>query len=43
MRRFVCSGCERVWYSAALVDEPCEACGGRLRETERAAGEQDGE
>lgn len=43
MRRFVCSGCERVWYSAALVDEPCEACGGKLQEMKGAPGEKDGE
>lgn len=34
VRRFVCRGCGRVWYSAAWTDEPCETCGGKL-----AAGE----
>lgn len=43
MRRFVCPGCGRVWYSAALVDEPCEVCGARLRELNGAAGERNGE
>jgi hypothetical protein len=28
VRRYVCAGCGRVWYSAGKADEPCEACGG---------------
>ncbi|MDT8900798.1 hypothetical protein [Anaeroselena agilis] len=43
MRRFVCPGCGRVWYSAALADEPCDACGARLREVAVGTGERDGE
>ncbi len=43
MRRFVCPGCGRVWYSAALTDEPCEACGAGLRELKGDDGERDGE
>jgi len=42
VRRFVCGGCGRVWYSAGRADEPCEVCGGRLRE-EEDAGERGGE
>lgn len=43
MRRFVCPCCERVWYSAALVDKPCEVCGARLEEMKGVNGEQGGE
>ncbi len=38
MRRFVCNGCGKVWYSAALQEAPCERCGGSLRETSEVAG-----
>lgn len=40
MRRFVCCGCGEVWYCAALLDRPCEACGGNLRETAEETGER---
>ncbi len=43
MRRYVCAGCGRVWYSAGKADEPCEACGGGLSAEEGDAGEQGGE